>query len=165
MALSLEEKRAVVEERYRELLTWFERNKTRSMVAYQICQVTTIVLSALTPVIVVVTDDKLAHALPPAVVAVAAAILSTFKFHETWLSRCEAAEALKSEYMRYLGQVGPDYIVKGSGTEDQAIAAFIAKIETINEQERGVWKAAREGALNDEAEAAPADEGEADRPA
>ncbi|NAW56942.1 MULTISPECIES: DUF4231 domain-containing protein [unclassified Vibrio] len=134
-----------VEERYWELLHWFDKHKTSSRVFYYLFQIITILFSALTPIVILAELDapyNLLEAVLPAMAAIAASIQALFKFNETWVSRAEASERLKSEFIYYKSRIGPLY--SENITQNQVVGNFLDRIEEINRLERSVWVSIQE---------------------
>ena len=134
-----------VEERYHELLHWFEGHKSMSRISYYALQVIIIVFSALTPVIILIDVDdgnKWIEGLLPAIAAVAASMQTLFKFNETWVSRAEASERLKSEYVYFKSRIGSLY--SSNLPKEKVLENFLNRIEQINRQERITWTSIRE---------------------
>lgn len=128
-----------IEERYFDLLHWYESHKTTSRVSYYFFQILVILFSTLAPVILLIEIEgyRWLEGLFPAVAALAAGVQSLFKFNETWVSRAEASERLKSEYVYYKSRIGALYAEGVSN--DQAAENFLNRIEEINRLERSVW--------------------------
>ncbi|SHE67059.1 DUF4231 domain-containing protein [Vibrio gazogenes] len=135
----------IVEKRYNDLLSWYEEHKKLSRCCYYLLQVTVILFSVLTPVVMLV--DELSSiswlaGLLPAIAAIAASIQTLFKFNETWISRAEASERLKSEFVYYQSRIGPLY--SSDLAEEKVTANFLDRIEQINRYERTLWVSIQE---------------------
>ena len=143
----------IIEERYQDLLSWYDKNKTNSRIFYYTFQVAVILCSALTPIVMIVVEpDELLwlKGLLPSIAAISASLLTLFKFNETWLSRAQASENLKSEYVFYKSRVGTLYSC--DMPEDEAESNFLKRIEIINSAERTVWVSIRESTQIEEEE-------------
>ncbi|ELA3117903.1 DUF4231 domain-containing protein, partial [Vibrio vulnificus] len=139
-----------VEERYFELLYWFDSHKKSSMVSYYFFQVVVILFSTITPVVILIDlgeGYKWLEGLLPAVAALAAGIQSLFKFNETWVSRAEASERLKSEFVYFKSRIGVLY--DDTIHVDKAAENFLNRIEEINRLERNVWVTLQEKSRSD----------------
>jgi hypothetical protein len=121
------------------MIEWFDRHKRRSRILYQVFQTGVIVLGALTPVLILSDVSKWLQAGTAALVAVAAGMLSTFQWHESWLRQAESSEALKSEKSRFLTQTGDDY--RTSVPREVALERFVENTERLSQQEVRQWRA------------------------
>src|SRR2546428_6851577 len=83
-------------------INWYQKRKTLPRVLYQASQMSIIVLGALTPVLILITDlPKWAQALPAAVASMAAGLGSMFHWQENWVRRASTLEALRAELLKY----------------------------------------------------------------
>lgn len=134
----------IIEQRYKELNSWFERYKKRSCFYYYACQITVILCSALTPIAMMIfkSDGNWGVAILPVIVVIVASIQTLFRFNETWVSRAEASERLKSEHTYYKSGLGTLY--SSSLPEKEVLKNFLDKIEQINREERLSWASIQE---------------------
>jgi hypothetical protein len=139
--VSTGDRRKKAVERYNYSVRWFERTKRDARVLYYIFQVAVIVLSGITPLVILATDSKLAQAAFPALAAICAGILGIYQWHESWRHRATTLEALKSEYVKFDTRSGDDYAL--TLTEDEAISRFVLKMEDILGGEVSEWKQLR----------------------
>lgn len=102
---------------------------------YQIFQWAAIILSAFTPVLIVLGDGLVRwSAVAIAVlVAISTAALKTFKYQENWINYRTTCETLKKEY--YFYEAG----IQGyEGVEDKE-ALFIDRVESLISRENTLW--------------------------
>src|SRR5215211_4665716 len=91
-------------------MKWFTKNKRIARNLYYTSHAAIITLSALTPVLILVTDlPKWAQALPAALAAVAAGMSSAFNWKENWIRRSTTLEFLIAEKTRYETRASPAY--------------------------------------------------------
>jgi hypothetical protein len=136
-----EDRRKKAVERYNDSVRWYERTKRDARVLYYIFQVAVIVLSGITPLVILATDSKLAQAAFPALAAICAGILGIYQWQESWRRRGTTLEALKREYVKFDTRSGDDYAL--TLTEDEAISRFVLKMEDILEGEVSDWQRLR----------------------
>jgi Protein of unknown function (DUF4231) len=142
------ERRKMAMERYAGLLHWYERARDRSRIFFYLFQTLVIVLSAITPILILTTDSKVLQALPPAIASVLAGLMGVYQFNEHWLRRSSAAEALKTECIKYETRAGKDYLETLS--ESQIIQNLVLRIESIQADAVSQWRRARELSLTPE---------------
>jgi hypothetical protein len=134
-----------------EQIQWYEREKCKKRILYWIFQNAVIVLSALTPLLILwgnAPDDgsrqwlgvgppsALAQAIPPALAAMLASIISSYQWREQWTRFGFTAEMLKSERAKFETRTTADY----RGNQDAALDTFVARIETLISAEVGDWR-------------------------
>ncbi len=139
--LTTEDRRKKAVERYNDSVKWYERTKRDARVRYYIFQVAVIVLSGITPLIILATDSKLAQAAFPALAAICAGIVGIYQWQESWRRRATTLENLKSEYVKFDTRSGDDYAL--ALTDDEAISRFVLKMESILEGEVSEWQRIR----------------------
>jgi Protein of unknown function (DUF4231) len=142
------ERRKLAMRRYAELLHWYERSRNRSRCLFYLFQTLVIVLSGITPILIIYTDLKLIQAIPPALASVLAGLMGVYQFNEHWLRRSSAAEALKTECIKFETRSGKDYLETLS--ESQIIQSFVLRIEGIQADAVSQWRRARELSLTPE---------------
>jgi len=136
--VTTEDRRRKAVERYNDSARWYERTKRDARVLYYSFQVAVIVLSGITPLVILATDSKLVQAAFPALAAICAGILGICQWQESWRRRAITLENLRSEYVKFDTRTGDDY-AQGL-TEDEAISRFVLKMEAILEGEVSEWQ-------------------------
>jgi len=124
-----------LESRYRKETDWYDEKAIWHHKIYQIFQWTAIILSAVTPVLILVGDGLVRwFAVAIAVlVAISTAALKTFKYQENWINYRTTCETLKKEY--YFYEAG----IQGyEGVEDKE-ALFIQRVESLISRENTLW--------------------------
>jgi hypothetical protein len=135
------QKRAIA--RYDILIAWYLSSRTRARCLFYSIQTLVIVLSGITPVIVIADAHPFWHGLFPAMSAIFAGLLGIYQFHDSWMRRSVAAESLRREHSKYITRVGTDYGLHL--TADQALNHFVVNIEDIAADEVSQWRHTRRG--------------------
>jgi hypothetical protein len=140
-----------------EEIQWYEREKCKKRILYWIFQNAVIVLSALTPLLILwgnAADDgsrqllgvgppsALVQAIPAALAAMLASIISSYQWREQWTRFGFNAEMLKSERVKFETRTTADY----RGDRKAALDTFVARIETLISAEVGDWRTLFQGA-------------------
>ncbi len=121
-----------------DLIAYYEKSRSAQRNWYQFLQSTVIVLSALTPVLILWADlPKWLQALPAAVASMAAGMIGVFRYHENWVSSKDTAEALKSELLAFETRTTEYY--RTDLDDDTALDNFIVRIESIHKGQISVW--------------------------
>ena len=132
-------------------IKWYEREKCKKRILFWIFQNAVIVLSALTPVLILwgnAADDgsrqwlgvgppsALVQAIPPALAAMLASVISSYQWREQWTRFGFTAEMLKSERVKFETRTTADY----RGDQEAALDTFVARIENLISAEVGDWR-------------------------
>jgi hypothetical protein len=136
-----DERRKKACERYDSQVAWYEKSKKQARIFFRLSQTLVIILSGITPVLILATDCKVVQAIPPAVASILAGVLGIFQWQEDWRRRGLALEALKSEFVKFDTRSGDGY--DSYVTEDQAIERFILRMENIIANEVSEWQRRR----------------------
>jgi len=129
-----------------ELIDDYKNTRETSRNIYYIFQLATVILSGVTPILVLV--DKLEAGLAwlkwlpvicPAVASIIASIVTSFPFQENWISANTAVELLEAEQEKFILGVSPAYRCYDAGDEAQhqqmakmAIENFIDRVNEIH---------------------------------
>ncbi|MCP2730900.1 DUF4231 domain-containing protein [Limnofasciculus baicalensis] len=129
-----------------ELIEDYKKTRTNARNIYYSSQISTIVLSGITPILVLV--DKLEAGsswlkwLPvifPAVAAIVTSIVTSFPFQETWIAANATVELLEAEIEKFVLGVTPSYRCYDIAEETQrqqqakiAIENFIIQVNNIH---------------------------------
>jgi hypothetical protein len=121
------------------MITWYDKNKRTVRTLFYISQVCIIVLSALTPVLILWSNlPKPLQALPAAVASVCAALNAVFRWRENWVLRAHASEALKRELLKFKTRTSEEY--RADLDDQQALANFVARVESLSMNELSEWR-------------------------
>jgi hypothetical protein len=133
------EREQVALRRCDEQIDWYSRHSARAWLWFAVVQSAAVVLAAMTPVLILWSAlPKAVQALPAALAAVAAGLAGTFRWLQDKSRWAYAAEALKSERVRYDTRTPPDY--GPDLTDEEALAAFVRRIEAISMAEVSEWR-------------------------
>ena len=121
--------------RYYQQIDWYDRKAARNHWAYKILQSTLIILSAITPVLVVVGGalERWLAVFISALVAIEASTLKVFKFQENWINYRTTCETLRKEIHYYKAKI------YGYGNTDDPEALFVDGVETLISREHTLW--------------------------
>ncbi len=121
-------------------IDWYDKAKGRQRIAYQSFQAAVIVLSGLTPILILCTDlCEALQALPAALAAIAAGLLGIFQWRANYVRFAYVCEALKSEKLKFETRTTADYDTKLS--DHDALSNFVARMERIVMREVSDWRA------------------------
>ena len=121
-------------------ISWYDRYSKREWRLFIVFQSATIALAAATPVLILWSSvPKPVQALPAALASVAAGLVGTFRWLQNKTRFAYTAEALKSERILFETRTPPRYGL--DITSDEALAAFVARMEEISMTEVAEWRA------------------------
>jgi hypothetical protein len=124
-----------VKTRYQQELEWYDRHANVDRMLYQVLQWTAIVLSALTPVLILIGEgpsEWLAVGIA-VIVGITTAALKTFKYQENWINYRTTHETLKKEIHFY--EAG----IQGYDAVKDREAMFVERSEAIISRENTLW--------------------------
>ena len=124
----------------------YKKTRTNARNIYYTSQISTIVLSGITPILVLVDKlepgSSLLKWLPvifPAVAAIVTSIVTSFPFQETWIAANATVELLEAEIEKFVLGVTPSYRCYDISDETQrqqqakiAIENFIIQVNNIH---------------------------------
>lgn len=121
-------------------IDFYEGTKTRQRIAYQSFQAAVIVLSGLTPILILWSNlSEALQALPSALAAIAAGLLGIFQWRANYVRFAYVCEALKSERLKFETRTTADY---DKALDDHvALSNFVARMERIVLREVSDWRA------------------------
>lgn len=120
-------------------IRYYQNLAKKNRFYFHTAQASIIVLSGLTPILILLTDLPGAlKALPSALSTIASGLLGVFQWKECYIRMGYTAEALVSERLRYMTRTTHDY--SSSLTNNEALDRFITKIENITLEEVADWK-------------------------
>jgi len=136
-----EDRRTKALARYQSQVDFYEKTKKDARVRYYLLQLTAIISSAITPLLIVASVERWIQVAAPTVATISAGLLAAGQFKESWLRRARAVEALKSEFALLDTRSGKNY--SAQIPEDKALETFILRMERICSDETGEWRRAR----------------------
>lgn len=130
-----EEFRKYINTRYEPQIEWYSRRAKRNHNAYLVFQWLAVVLSALTPILIVVGDGwlKWLAVAVAALVAISTSAVKTFKYQEQWINYRTTCETLKKEIHLHDANIH-DY----AHTNDKK-ALFVDRVESLRSRENTLW--------------------------
>lgn len=135
-----------LENRYYKEIGWYDKKAVRNQKAYRGLQFGLIVLSSLTPVLIVAENLKTTEgsswffwipALTATVVAILSSTIKTFQFHEKWISYRTTCETLRKEIHFYNAGIW-EY-----AEADDREALFFERVESLISRENTIWLASQ----------------------
>ncbi len=129
-------RRAAAVERAGEQIRWYTKNSVWAGVLYRAFQTLAVLLSAITPVLILWTDlSPVLQALPAAAAAISAALVGIYGWQENKARFAFTGEALKSELVQYETRTG-----RYKGSAEQALDRFVTRVEQIGMDETAQWR-------------------------
>jgi hypothetical protein len=124
-----------LDSRYKKEIEWYDKKAKWNQKTYQIFQWVAIVLSAFTPVLILVDigPTKWIAIAIAAMVAISTAVLKAFKYQENWINYRTTCETLKKEY--YFYEAG----IQGYENVTDKQALFIERVEALISRENTLW--------------------------
>lgn len=124
--------------RCQEQIQWYEKQKGRQRALYYTFQSLVVVLSGITPILILWTGlPKPIQALPAALGSIAAGLAGSFHWLEGWTRFAIADESLKSELAKFRARASESYSTKVS--DEQALENFVTRVEAIVLAETTRW--------------------------
>jgi len=127
-------------DRYLAEISWYDKKSMRNQIWYRTLQWSLIVLSALTPVVIALTQEakpvpmlKSLSLITSVLVAILATSLKTFKFEENWLNYRTTCETLKKEI--HFFDAGIDEYKDSPDRE----GLFVKRVEALISRENTLW--------------------------
>ncbi len=136
-------------DRYYDQINWYDQKSISNQRVYKKLQFSLIVLSSLTPILIIIEKLEMARNLSwlfwlPAstavVVAIIASLIKTFRFQESWINYRTTCETLKKEKYLYDAEVGEYQKVEGKE------ALFVERVESLISRENTLWIASQKPA-------------------
>jgi hypothetical protein len=122
--------------RAEEQIHWYTKYSIWAGVLYRAFQTLAVVLSAVTPVLILWTDlSPVLQALPAAAAAISAALVGIYGWQDNKARFAFTGEALKSELVQYETKTG-----RYKGSAEQALDRFVTRIERIGMDETTEWR-------------------------
>jgi hypothetical protein len=124
--------------RYQNEVDWYNKKSIQNKKIYEILQITIIVSTIITPVLIVLEltiEHNLAYIslIFSVIVAISASFLRTFKFHENWINYRSVCETLKKEIHLYNASAEKYFNIK-----DPELL-FVERIESLISREHTSW--------------------------
>ncbi len=122
-------------DRYQKETAWYDKKAIQNHHRYNLFQWATVILAALTPVLILIGDVLTKW--PAAGVAVAVAIctgaLKAFKYQENWINYRTTCETLKKEVHFYEADTA------GYDKVEDKMSLFVERVEALISRENTLW--------------------------
>ena len=139
-------------------IAWYRRHGNQAKLLYFFAQSATILLGALTSVLILYSQytpvSPVLQALPAAFAAIFAGLSSTFHWQQDWLRYIRSAEDLLSELVRFKTTTSEKY---RGGSDQGALENFVARVETICANENLDWLHRSHTGVTSSGETGPSD--------
>jgi hypothetical protein len=121
------------------MIDWYEVRLRRARIWYRLFQTATIILSGLTPVIILLFQQPpVVQAAPAALASISAALVASFRWREDWIRFAVAAETLRSERAKFLARATEEYAV--TVPLERALDTFVFRTESLAISEVSEWR-------------------------
>jgi hypothetical protein len=123
------------------MIGWYDRSRNRARLWYRGFQTAIIVLTGITPLLILWGPDALprgVQAIPPAIAALCAALVAAYHWREDWVRYTVTAELLRSEQYKYRTRTTPQYAI--GLPELVALDNFMRRIEAVAASEVADWR-------------------------
>jgi hypothetical protein len=135
-------------DRCNELIDWYDKTKRQQHIAYQSFQVAAIVLSGVTPSLILWNhQSKVWQALPAALAGIAMGLIGIFQWRANYVRFGYVCEALKSEKLKFETRTTADYDTKLD--EHEALGNFVTRMEALVMSEVTDWRGQMQKAADD----------------
>ena len=138
--------RAKALEYAQDLIDDYKSSRDLNRTLYYVLQISTVILSGVTPILVLVDKLEAGQAwlkwLPvicPAVASIVASVVTSFPFEKNWMAASTAVELLESEQEKFILGITPAYRCYDIPEEDkqqqkisQAVELFINQVNSIH---------------------------------
>lgn len=118
-----------------ELIDWYRRNLGRQRTFYRTTQVLTIVLGALTPVLLLAQVNDIVPAITSAVATAAAGVSSVFHWQRNYVRFVNCERSLSDEKLAFETRTGQYREQSG----DDALDMFTATIAQVRRKDTDEW--------------------------
>jgi hypothetical protein len=120
-------------------IDFYERVHYQSRWSHQISLILTILLSGITPVLVLLDEvPNVVQALPPAIVTILVGMSGAFQWRENWVRYSQTLEKLKVEKLKYDTQ-SSEY-GRPRLSERTRLSRFVTKMAEITLSETAEWR-------------------------
>lgn len=121
------------------MIDWYDKKKRIPRNLFYVFQISAIVFSAITPILILWGElPKVIQALPAALVSIAVGLNAVFKWRENWALRAHTAESLKRELMKFSARASQKYNLNLS--EQEVLDNFVDTIDVLTMSEVTEWK-------------------------
>jgi hypothetical protein len=146
-APDMAEARRVALEYWQTQYEFYVKHARRQKHLFFVSQTLTVVLAALTPVLILGASEATVipgwiQALPAALAAVTAGLSGTFRWQRNWAVFSESTQLLKSEYVKFMTQATLEYQSSPGDRESErnATSRFVQRVSSIALSETTEWR-------------------------
>lgn len=130
-----------------KLIGWYETHKKRQRYAYWVSQIVTVILSGITPILILVGNiPAIWQAIPPAIVTINIGLSGVFQWKENYLRFAYTSQALKSEKIRFETRSSKEYDRKMDAAD--ALDRFVTRVDIIAMGEMEEWRTLMQEAID-----------------
>ncbi len=121
-----------------EMIDWYGKHKWWQRVYYQVSQLMAIVLSGITPILILIDQlPEVIQAIPPAIVTMLVGLGGIYQWKENWLQYAQTHETLKNEKLKFETRAG-NYGFRLN--ETTALDRFVTRVSDITLGEVTEWQ-------------------------
>ncbi|PSB65502.1 hypothetical protein C7B61_11215, partial [filamentous cyanobacterium CCP1] len=121
-----------------QLVNYYERNRSFNRRAYSVSQAAAVILSGVTPILILLPNvPKAVQAIPPAIASVAAG-LNAFQYREKWIRCKSTAESLKVEKLKFELRISDDY--SQNLPEEVVVFNFVNRVDALHSAQIQQWR-------------------------
>lgn len=127
--------------RYQDQINWYDSKAVKSKKLYNTFQWGVIILSAISPTLVITLEEKpwkWIAVIVTVLLAIGTAGLKAFKYQENWINYRSIAEALKKE--KYFYEAG----IEDYSNQSDKEATFVTRVEALILRENSIWATAHQ---------------------
>ena len=124
-----------LEDRYNKQTNWYNEKANYNKKVYQGLQTLVIIFSVITPILVIIGEGWLRWfaVVSSGIVAIGAALLQTFQYHENWINYRTTRETLAKEIHYYNAKLF------GYEEAEDPEALFVERVEAVISRENICW--------------------------
>jgi len=120
---------------YESQLGWYEKTTRHACRWYRWLNIFIIIIVALMPIVIILTDSKAIQAVLPALVLICYGFLALWQFHEQRIRGAKAIHDLRIELLLFETMSGP-YL---GLSEEDAVSLFVANMSKVFQHEFSGW--------------------------
>jgi hypothetical protein len=124
-------------------IDFYKRMMARNRIADTTLRIGAICLGALTPVLILVTTDKILQASVAALAAVFATLPATFGWRENYLRSAYSHELLRTEVLQFKTRTGARY--RRDLGDQKALDNFVAELANVTRRDVSEWRRQMQG--------------------
>lgn len=123
----------------RKLIDKYEYAKEIDRKLHYGSQAAVVILSGVTPLLLLLNVQPAIAAIPPAIASIAAGLSNSFRYREKYVSNKITFEELRFEHKKFELGLSP-YVVQTDGNTPDTVETFINNIEFLHRKRMEEWK-------------------------